>query len=405
MAHAMAERRLAIPVQSWSTRLDDDEPVGSPFDHRDDPQLHGHDADFQAGGVGASSGSVDRNGRDAAEKRDGDEEDLVAAITAALAAAMPGIVEHVSRLVGGRRTTDGQQEGPTGRSHPSPVPTTTRPITNREVSTGAGARPRARATTSPRSSRAGTSHTIPQVRTSRNVSATTSGNPVPAGAAALQQAGQLPGTKAAPTAMVMYESLRRRNVIDKFESSSTMPAELWIAVYEQATTGITSRQRVELLLSYVTKDALRWYGQFVTPHAKTMDWPIVREMFVKKFARLNVQPILAAKDMHLRSDETIQSYFDEKTRLLELARLPQSSMVALLTDGVPDDYRAVICANGPNTISDWLNVAQRYEVTMKQADETAETDQWDDDEADASGSLTDHGPENDPDPQNDLVDE
>ena len=205
--------------------------------------------------------------------------------------------------------------------------------------------------------------------------------------------------------MVMYESLRRRNVIDKFESSSTMPAELWIAVYEQATTGITSRQRVELLLSYVTKDALRWYGQFVTPHAQTMDWPIVREMFVKKFARLNEQPILAAKDMHLRSGETIQSYFDEKTRLLELARLPQSSMVALLSDGVPDDYRAVICANGPNTISDWLNVAQRYEVTMKQADETAETDQWDDDEADASVSLTDHGPEKDPDPQNDLVDE
>ena len=346
--------------------------------------------------MGASSGSVDRNGRDAAEKRDGDEDDLVAAITAALAAAMPGIVEHVNRSVGGRRTTDGQQEGPTGRSHPSPVPTTSRPITDREVSTGAGARPRARETTSPRSSRADTSHTIPHVRTSRNVSATTSGNPFLAGAAALQQAGQLPGTAPAPTAMVLYESLRRRNVIDKFESSSTMPAELWIAVYEQATTGITSRQRVELLLSYVTEDALRGYGQFVTPHAKTMDWPIVREMFVKKFARLNVQPILAAKDMLLRSDETIQSY--EKTRLLKLARLPQSSMVALLTDGVPDDYRAVICANGPNTISDWLNVAQRYEVTMKQADETAETDQWDDDEADASGSLTDHASENDPDP-------
>lgn len=139
-----------------------------------------------------------------------------------------------------------------------------------------------------------------------------------------------------------------------------------VNVFEQATKGIADEDRIELLLSYVTKDALRWYAQFVTPHVGSFSWSAVRRMFVSKFSRLSVQPIIAAKNRILQPKESVQTYFDEKTRLLELARQPQEAMVALLTDGMPDTYRTVISANGPQTITQWLEVTQRYEVTRRQ---------------------------------------
>ena len=134
-------------------------------------------------------------------------------------------------------------------------------------------------------------------------------------------------------------SLRRRSFIDKYDSTSDMPAEMWLGVFEQATRGFEDEDRIELLMSYVTKDALRWYAQFVTPLASTLTWAQVRTRFIDKFSRIHTQPVVAAKNRSFQSRETVQTYFDEKSRLLELARLPQDAMVALLTDGMPDAFK------------------------------------------------------------------
>ena len=166
---------------------------------------------------------------------------------------------------------------------------------------------------------------------------------------------------------VMLDSLRRRTFMDKFCSGSEMPAEMWIAVFEQATRGVSDDSRIELLLSYLTKDALRWYAQFVTPIATTATWDTVRRLFTDKFARQPVSPLIAAMRRKLQPKETVQAYFDEKTRLLELANQTQETMVALLTDGVPESYRDVLCGARPKTIADWLDVAQQFQAT-RQAD-------------------------------------
>lgn len=325
------------------------------------------------------------DGNEGLESQDGDagaaqqSMDVAAAIRAAVAAAMPSIIDNVTRAVaviqtGGdsrhRHEGMGQQRiavrRPNGAAAPGP-----RPSSAPAASASSPFRPpiaRPFASAPPHRAVDLIPPPIPPRKPSSGVShaaSTGSGS----GAATTRTPDEQAAAQDSPATQAQaFETLRRRNVIDKFDSSSTMPAEMWVAVFEQATTGITGKQRVELLLSYVTKDALRWYAQFVTPHIATYDWAKVRDLFVKKFARLSVQPILAAADRKLRSGETLQTYFDEKTRLLELAEQSQASMIALLTDGVPDSYRTVITANGPKTIDEWIDVAQRFEVSKRRSE-------------------------------------
>lgn len=159
----------------------------------------------------------------------------------------------------------------------------------------------------------------------------------------------------------LFESLRRRTVIDKFGSSTDMPAELWIVLFDQATDGLSDKERIQLLMTYLTKDSLRWYAQFVAPFKHAYKWPMVKSLFLDKFAHTSIKPIVAAKERILKKHEVIQSYFDDKTRLMELAGLPRGSMLDLLTDGLPPSYRHVLASRDPRSLFEWSRCAQSIE--------------------------------------------
>lgn len=157
------------------------------------------------------------------------------------------------------------------------------------------------------------------------------------------------------------ERLGSKSLIERFDPASEMPAEMWIDCFDQITEHITGTERITLLLSYVAGDAFRWYAQFVTPNRFLFDWPTVRRMFVEKFGTLTVSPGVAAANRQLQPQESVQSYFDEKTRLMEMARFPERTMLEFLTDGVPDSMRNVLCAREPHTLTEWIRCASNYE--------------------------------------------
>ena len=176
--------------------------------------------------------------------------------------------------------------------------------------------------------------------------------------------------KSAPTPFTpaALEAMKRRPSIDKFDSESTMPATIWMVLFEQTTDGLTDQERTALLLTHISKDALRWYGQFVSPKRSSLSWPDVREMFLAKFARTDANPTVAAKNRTLQSRETVQSYFDDKTRLMELADQPLASMLALLTDGMPSSYRDMLVSREPQSLAEWVRVARNFETTRPKQD-------------------------------------
>ena len=163
----------------------------------------------------------------------------------------------------------------------------------------------------------------------------------------------------------LYDSLRSHVAIAKFDGTSRSPAETWIALYEQLTEGLTDVERISLLISYFEGNALVWYGKFVSTQRLLLTWIGFRELFDNRFVRPITKPIVEASKRTLQAKETIQTYFDEKTRLLTLANVPESAMIDLLTDGLPFHYRGVLCANDPTTLSDWLRVAQSFESVKR----------------------------------------
>lgn len=168
----------------------------------------------------------------------------------------------------------------------------------------------------------------------------------------------------------LFETLRRRIVIDKFVKSEDMPAELWLAMFEQVTEGITDSQRISLLLTYLGKDGFRWYAQFIGPFRLRYDWTTVRRLFLDKFARTHVKPIVAATNRVLKPRESVQSYFDDKVRLLELAGVSRLAMLDLLSHGLPEAYQATLNSREPRSLTDWLRCAQNYEAIVKKEPRT-----------------------------------
>jgi hypothetical protein len=173
-----------------------------------------------------------------------------------------------------------------------------------------------------------------------------------------------PQTTTQPTS-AFFEALRKRATIEKFDGSDRLPVEIWINVFEQITEGMVDHERINLLPTYLERDAFRWYAQFVTPHRNTLDWTTARRMMRDKFTKTAVKPIIAANQRVLRQKETVQQYFDDKTRLLELANIPEDVMIDLLTDGLPDSYRIVVSARQPRTLSEWLACVTSFEGTRR----------------------------------------
>lgn len=158
---------------------------------------------------------------------------------------------------------------------------------------------------------------------------------------------------------------KQRTTIDKFDPNSNLPARLWMELFETEFEGAASETMVRFLATYLTKDGLRWFAQFIAPKRKVYPWAKVKELFFQKFARDEVNPLVAAKDRMLKPNESIQSYFDEKSRLLELAEVSTQGTIGLLSDGVPETYRALLIARNPQTVSEWLYCAQLFESSKK----------------------------------------
>ena len=80
-------------------------------------------------------------------------------------------------------------------------------------------------------------------------------------------------------------------------------------------------------------------------------------------------------DRTLKTEETIQAYFLEKRRLMDLAGQTEENQIALLTRGLPSKLmKAQVAASRPRTTADWLEIALAVENTLKSSDDTAKPD-------------------------------
>jgi hypothetical protein len=161
-----------------------------------------------------------------------------------------------------------------------------------------------------------------------------------------------------------YERFIRGSVIERFNANNGhQRAETWIALYERVSVKLNNDERIDALISYLTGDALTWFGDEIA--SKTYMWSEVKQRFLERFSIATVAPLVAASQLRMNRSDTVQSYAQEKWRLLRLTDASVKHCLPLMTDGMPNEYRTALYSANPTTYEQWLQIALSIEASNK----------------------------------------
>jgi len=123
---------------------------------------------------------------------------------------------------------------------------------------------------------------------------------------------------------------------------------------------MSDEHRIQALTTYLTDDALTWCAQEIA-NDMTLSWNDVKNKFLARYGTAIIPPSVAAEQCRMTRRDTVQSYAQEKMRLLRLAEVPLKSSIPLLTAGTPPSYRPMLYASSPETFDEWLRLALTIE--------------------------------------------
>ena len=160
--------------------------------------------------------------------------------------------------------------------------------------------------------------------------------------------------------------LVQRTVISKYSGSKTViRADIWLNCFIVGTKAQTDEQRIITMMSYITDEALNWYGTDIAPFIDDIQWSQVKEKFLARFGQPIADPLVEAQHRRLKGSESVQTYFEDKVNLLNRAGITEERIIAQLTDGMPYNYRINLLCSKPKTTYEWLSTALQLEAVMR----------------------------------------
>ena len=146
-------------------------------------------------------------------------------------------------------------------------------------------------------------------------------------------------------------------------SNSKVDPMSWITIYEHISSSIRPEVRVTSMPMYLTNEALHWYANEVA-RPGINSWSEVKAKFLARFGTAVVPPAVAAEQRIMSKQDTVQSYAQDKMRLLRLAETSNQSSLALLTAGSAPPFRSTLFSLNPQTFDEWLRVALTIENSL-----------------------------------------
>ena len=176
------------------------------------------------------------------------------------------------------------------------------------------------------------------------------------------------------TASGAMEPSRNRAMLAKYSGSkSTIKVELWLNLYEVETRGRSDAERIVYLMRYLTDVALNLFASDIAPSMDNLSWSDVRGLMTARFGMAIRHPLVAANKRFLKYSETVQSYYEDKLRLLRLAEVDDEATVAMLTDGMPASYHDLLDCCSASTPVEWLKHAVKLEANSLSRREKTKT--------------------------------
>lgn len=157
----------------------------------------------------------------------------------------------------------------------------------------------------------------------------------------------------------------RRPKLETFSGSdSVLRVDLWLNLYE-VLENVSDIEKIRHLFSYLTGDALMWYAAEIAPRMSEISWAEVRIELLQRFGKAITNPLVEANQRRLKISENVESYYNDKMRLLRRCEISESDRVALLSDGMPSLYKGYLLCSKLATPVIWLELALQLEKNFK----------------------------------------
>ena len=157
----------------------------------------------------------------------------------------------------------------------------------------------------------------------------------------------------------------RGALIERFVGSkSTIDANSWIKLYEHIAKNLNDELKIQALTSYLSEDALMWFSDDIA--GKEMTWSGVRAEFLSRYGTATVSPAVAGEQRRMLPNESVQTYAQDKMRLLKACCMPIGFALDLLTAGAPQSYHLTLFAAQPKNFNEWLSIALKIENSKRE---------------------------------------
>ena len=157
----------------------------------------------------------------------------------------------------------------------------------------------------------------------------------------------------------------KRKCVNYDGKKPSLHVTAWINAFEIIFYDELDAEKKYIIVQYLDGDALTWYSNHIIPKIGKLNYSDIKSSFLDRFKHHEVRPIIAAQELQLTRAHTIQSYFEEKMRLLEETTLPDLDKVAILNRGMPYSYKPHLITSKIDTPNQWLGIALELESSFK----------------------------------------
>lgn len=155
-------------------------------------------------------------------------------------------------------------------------------------------------------------------------------------------------------------------LLDRFTGrNSIVKIDVWLNLFEVVVSGQPEDEKIRILLRHLSGEALNWFGTKVLPTTAKLSWNHCKSALIAHYGQSLIDPLAeAGKRIFTRAD-TVQSYFDDKVRLLQQCGLSDQMIVGQLTLGMPPQYEIALLSGQLTNPASWLALATQLETSFK----------------------------------------
>ena len=139
-------------------------------------------------------------------------------------------------------------------------------------------------------------------------------------------------------------------------------AQSWIKLFELHCPDDT---KPKVLFYHLQGRALEWYADEIA-ETTIINWNTVKQKFLARFGSTTATPLIDAQRIYLRQGQKVETYFQEKIRLLKQTSLTKAEQIQMLTNGLPAQWKVSLAPINFKEVEEWVEATLRLEAASYQ---------------------------------------